>query len=716
MKRGIFVFILAAITVFALASAAAASMEDWYSGLPESVSMLTNTRKQITVNLSKLPVSTDVTLSVSSTNASAVEAGADGDTIYLYGGRSGTSTITVELSSYAAESYSFHVNVYDNGSQPFSAPSELSVDTGETKQFLYSVLMLPDSYISVSTSDNTIATAETAGANKVNVRGVNEGEATVTVSVMNADNTVAIEKRISVTVNEQAALSIASEVSVVKGERNEVAIESNIPDGCRLTFSAGQCATVSLNENGKALFAGVKSGTETITFSIVDASDNVLVSKTVDVIVVDAFRLNNKNSITVSEEEWCAISGNIIANTDGKFNAYISESSPKGAVEIKSNEQSGSLVRVAIKGKKAGKATLTMTYENAEKIEIYRSAINVTVTSNKDKFALPSIFAASLIEPRLNGLNAVIALNSLNLLSDDGKRAAILQSGDMMYTTNGLNAVTFDGDERNYINVMTADGIAGNVNLGNVAVSGGPRGIAEITNPEGANLLANAKEGKGYVIGKAAKGDRFAVLATGDDFALVTDGNKSSYISNSDFSIINSVSEEDSQNGEDGEANATIQLNTQNEITVLVGEQKAIDMSAYSEATSASKMNWQSTNTKIATVSEDAVVTGIAIGTAYVFCSEDKKNSTLTTVRVIKTPDVPDWQDENTGYEKYICMSRTLNVRKGPGTSYSKLGLIYRNAILYGTKLEGKQWIRLKELWNGDIAYVSSTYMEKVIE
>ncbi|MGI5885493.1 MAG: SH3 domain-containing protein [Candidatus Spyradocola sp.] len=58
----------------------------------------------------------------------------------------------------------------------------------------------------------------------------------------------------------------------------------------------------------------------------------------------------------------------------------------------------------------------------------------------------------------------------------------------------------------------------------------------------------------------------------------------------------------------------------------------------------------------------------------------------------------------------YMVTCRTLNVRAGGSTAFSKLGTLSRGTILTGTLENG--WLRF--LYNGETAYCSADYLQKV--
>ncbi len=71
--------------------------------------------------------------------------------------------------------------------------------------------------------------------------------------------------------------------------------------------------------------------------------------------------------------------------------------------------------------------------------------------------------------------------------------------------------------------------------------------------------------------------------------------------------------------------------------------------------------------------------------------------------------DEPEQSPSNTLCYAVIC--RTLNVRSGPGTEYSKLGTLSRGTLLDG-ELLSNGWVKFS--YNGQTAYVSGVYVQSV--
>lgn len=62
---------------------------------------------------------------------------------------------------------------------------------------------------------------------------------------------------------------------------------------------------------------------------------------------------------------------------------------------------------------------------------------------------------------------------------------------------------------------------------------------------------------------------------------------------------------------------------------------------------------------------------------------------------------------------RYAVICRTLNVRSGPGTEYSKLGTLSRGTLLDG-ELLSNGWVKFS--YNGQTAYVSGLYVQSVAD
>ena len=71
--------------------------------------------------------------------------------------------------------------------------------------------------------------------------------------------------------------------------------------------------------------------------------------------------------------------------------------------------------------------------------------------------------------------------------------------------------------------------------------------------------------------------------------------------------------------------------------------------------------------------------------------------------------DEPEQSPSNT--LRYAVICRTLNVRSGPGTEYSKLGTLSRGTLLDG-ELLSNGWVKFS--YNGQTAYVSGMYVQSV--
>lgn len=71
--------------------------------------------------------------------------------------------------------------------------------------------------------------------------------------------------------------------------------------------------------------------------------------------------------------------------------------------------------------------------------------------------------------------------------------------------------------------------------------------------------------------------------------------------------------------------------------------------------------------------------------------------------------DEPEQSPSNT--LRYAVICRTLNVRSGPGTEYSKLGTLSRGTLLDG-ELLSNGWVKFS--YNGQTAYVSGVYVQSV--
>lgn len=95
------------------------------------------------------------------------------------------------------------------------------------------------------------------------------------------------------------------------------------------------------------------------------------------------------------------------------------------------------------------------------------------------------------------------------------------------------------------------------------------------------------------------------------------------------------------------------------------------------------------------------VLTGVPAGVTV----ENKGTGKVTVNGVSVAPN------ETSNTLRYAVICRTLNVRSGPGTEYSKLGTLSRGTLLDG-ELLSNGWVKFS--YNGQTAYVSGVYVQSV--
>lgn len=86
---------------------------------------------------------------------------------------------------------------------------------------------------------------------------------------------------------------------------------------------------------------------------------------------------------------------------------------------------------------------------------------------------------------------------------------------------------------------------------------------------------------------------------------------------------------------------------------------------------------------------------------------EQPNNTTSTEPNTSTTKNEPTFTETN--QTVYVYNTESVNVRSGPGTSYSSLGRVARNTAVTRTGVGSNGWSRVS--YNGQTAYISSSYL-----
>ena len=147
-----------------------------------------------------------------------------------------------------------------------------------------------------------------------------------------------------------------------------------------------------------------------------------------------------------------------------------------------------------------------------------------------------------------------------------------------------------------------------------------------------------------------------------------------------------------------------------NEITIPVGWEGYLpyELDDYYAMSVEFVEEWTSMQESIVKVTDkkDGKIKGLKVGTAYVYAKDPKGTFQLFIVNVV---DPSAEVEVNTGVKTYVVTASNLNVRTGPGTSYSKLGMLKRGTEIEGIEVEGSVWVQVN--YGGKTAYVSGKYL-----
>lgn len=120
-------------------------------------------------------------------------------------------------------------------------------------------------------------------------------------------------------------------------------------------------------------------------------------------------------------------------------------------------------------------------------------------------------------------------------------------------------------------------------------------------------------------------------------------------------------------------------------------------------------VTWNTTNKKVVTVDNTGKLTGVGLGTAYVFSTDAKGDVAVVAITVVdEIPVVVVPPVEEVETFNAVVTASALNVRTGPSTSYDKIGKIKRGGEVTVISEVGS-WSLIE--WEDGEAYVASKYL-----
>ena len=535
--------------------------------------------------------------SVANGTVTAVAAGSATITASA-GGKSASCQVTVKATQTVVEVESVTLDRH-----------ELTLKEGETNRLVATVSPsnATDKTISWATSNPAIVSVDKEG----NVKGVAVGTATVAASHGNLSDAC----KITVTASAVPVTSISlDKTTLALAEQDTYQLTATVkPDNATdktVTWSTANAAIATVSDNG--LVTAVAEGTTTITAKAGDKTATCTVTVSKKIIPVTSVTLN-KTSLALTEQETFQLSATV--SPDNATDKTVTWSSSNTAIATVSDN---GLVTAAAEGTttitaKAGDKTATCT------VTVSKKVIPVTsVTLNKTSLALTeqeTFQLSATVSPdnatdktvtwsSSNTAIATVSDNGLVTAAAEGTTTITAKAGDktatctvtvskkvIPVTSVSLNKTSLALTEQETFQ-LSATVSPDNATDKTVTWSTANAAIATVSEN---GLVTAVAEGSATITAKA--GDKTATCAVTVSKKVIP---------------VTSV--------------------TLNKTSLTLTEQETFQLSATVSPDDATDktVTWSSSNTAIATVSQDGLVSAIAVGSTTITATAGEKKATCT--------------------------------------------------------------------------------------
>ena len=324
-----------------------------------------------------------------------------------------TGTTTIKAFSNKKQMASFKLTVVAAPSSVKLNPTAITLGVKESYTIAPVIASSSCTSFTYSSKNKAIATVDAKGV----VKGVKAGKTSITVKTHNGKTAT-----LTVTVKNAPSSVTLSPASVSVGVGETYTLKPTIPSGSHASYTYSSKNKAIATVTAKGVIKGIKVGTTTVT---VTTHNGKTASVTVTVMKAPAVVALGASAISLGIGESLTLKPTIPADS---HTTYTYATSSTAIVTVTS--------KGALKGIKAGKATITVTAHNGKKatLTVYVRKAPASVTLDKstlqlnegDTFQLKAILpdlTASKITWKSSNVN-VVTVNSKGLLTAKGQGTA----------------------------------------------------------------------------------------------------------------------------------------------------------------------------------------------------------------------------------------------------------------------------------------------------
>ena len=326
-----------------------------------------------------------------------------------------TGTTTIKAFSNKKQMASFKLTVVAAPSSVKLNPTAITLGVKESYTIAPVIASSSCTSFTYSSKNKAIATVDAKGV----VKGVKAGKTSITVKTHNGKTAT-----LTVTVKNAPSSVTLSPASVSVGVGETYTLKPTIPSGTHASYTYSSKNKAIATVTAKGVIKGIKVGTTTVT---VTTHNGKTASVTVTVMKAPAVVALGASAISLGIGESLTLKPTIPADS---HTTYTYATSSTAIVTVTS--------KGALKGIKAGKATITVTAHNGKKatLTVYVRKAPASVTLDKstlqlnegDTFQLKAILpdlTASKITWKSSNVN-VVTVNSKGLLTAKGQGTATI--------------------------------------------------------------------------------------------------------------------------------------------------------------------------------------------------------------------------------------------------------------------------------------------------
>ena len=496
--------------------------------------------------------------------------------------------------------------------------------------------------LSWSSSDTKVASVSngkvTAGA---------EGSATITASAGGKSASCQVTvKAVQTTVEVTSVKLDQNELTLKEGETTRL-VATVKPDNATdktITWATSNAAIVSVDKEGNV--KGVSVGTATVAASHGNLSDACKITVVANTVSVTSITLD-KTSLALTEQETFQLTATV--KPDNATDKTVTWSTSNAAIATVSNN---GLVTAVAEGSatitaKAGDKTATCTVTVAKKVidvssitlsntsialteqETFQLSATVNPSNATDKTVTWSSSNTAVATVSNNGLVTAVKEGSATITAKAGDKTATctvtVSKKVIPVTSVSLNKTSLALTEQESFQ-LSATVSPDNASDKTVTWSSSNTAVATVSNN---GLVTAVKEGSATITAKA--GDKTATCAVTISKKVIP---------------VTSV--------------------TLNKTSLALTEQETFQLSASVSPDNATDktVTWSSSNTAVATVSQDGLVTAIAVGSATITATAGEKKATCTVTvnrRVVPATSITlDYDNIEIAKGKMVTLHATV--------------------------------------------------------